>query len=1106
MNELSWWVDEIVADVRRTLVERRGWPETTYRLQLNRERMTFNDAAALVPYLHELGVGHVYASPSMKAAAGSPHGYDVVDYGRLNPELGGEEGYAALVAALHGHGMGLIQDIVPNHMGIVAAENALWSNVLENGPGSPYARYFDVDWRPVKAELANKVLLPLLGGQYGEVLESGQLRLEYREGAFFVRYCQRRLPLDPRTYSAVLANRLDELTETLGAASDELRELESILTALEYLPPATETDPLRANERQREKEVVKRRLRQLTEKCKPIAEHIERNLAELNGAPDDPRSYDRLDELLNAQVYRLAHWKSAADEVNYRRFFDINELAAVCTEDPQVFDLIHKAIFEMLVRGEIDGLRIDHIDGLFDPLEYLWRLQWGYVKSLARASHGRLFEKRVESNNVEQSPLAVQNDNSQSKASKQQWEAVEAQVLIELWRGLGGHPPPDLLLEESPDDGALPWRLIEPQRTNEVAYPTYRLPLYVLVEKILSPEESLPESWPVAGTTGYDFLNPVNRLLVDRSGLHELLKIYKRFTGLRTDFREVTHQARLLILRVAMSSDLHLLAHRINRISERHRRTRDYTLDSLRLALREILTCFPEYRTYIRRRMVSERDRRVISRAAAQAKRRNPARDTALFDFIRDVLLLEQPPGLDEEGRDQRDLFVGRFQQVTSPLVAKGIEDTAFYQYLPLASLNEVGGDPIGGAGTVAEFHEQNLDRLAKRPGSLIATTTHDTKRSEDVRARINVISEIPRQWRTAVNRWSRSNRRHRREVDGQPAPSRNDEYLLYQTLLGVWPLDPPDGDGWRLFVERMQGYMEKATREAKRRTSWISPNEEYDAAVRDFVAAVLDDNPKNRFLADFRKFEDHVVDFGLYGALSQALLKLTSPGVPDLYQGQELWEFWLVDPDNRRPVDFDRRRWLLAEIQSVVTAGDDEQLTLVRYLAENPRDSRLKLLVTWQALQFRRRCAELFRSGRYEPLAVEGFAADHICAFAWRVGQAVPDTNKKETDTSVRHSLTYEDIAIVAVPRLLMSLAARFHEESHDPWRPLGESAWRDTRVSIAGLPPDRPLMNLFTGQACPFDDSGLSAAKLFADFPVALLSNLDFEMHPLPAGKGKL
>ena len=588
------------------------------------------------------------------------------------------------------------------------------------------------------------------------------------------------------------------------------------------------------------------------------------------------------------------------------------------------------------------------------------------------------------------------------------WEVVEPLLLETLRREIGNLPPPALL------------------------------PVYVVVEKILGPDEPLPPEWPVAGTTGYDFLNLVNRLLVDRAGLAEIAKVYHRFTAERTDFRESSHQTRRLILRVAMSSDLLLLAHRINRISERHRRSRDFTLNSLRVALREILTCFPVYRTYIHESRVSDRDRQMIQRAVAQAKRRNPARDAAVFDFIRNVLLLEQPPELDEAGRRERELFVGRFQQVTSPLVAKGIEDTAFYLHFPLASLNEVGGDPDRGASTVGEFHHENRQRLAERPGSLVTTTTHDTKRSEDLRARINVLSEVPQRWRSAVNRWARLNRRHHREVDGLPAPSRNDEYLLYQTLVGAWPLEalggplPPD------FIERIQLYMEKATREAKQRTSWISPNAGYDAAVREFVAAILDDRPKNRFLAEFRGFLDRLVDWGLYGSLGQTLLKLCSPGVPDVYQGQELWEFWLVDPDNRRPVDFALRRELLAELQAETSAGAESRLALARRLATNPRDARLKLLVTWQALHFRRRHADLFQRGQYEALTAEGAAAEHVCAFAWR---RTPSAGKPE------------QVALVVVPRLVARLATRSAGAAEPSRAPLGEAVWSDTRLNLAPL-----------------------------------------------------
>ncbi|MGD0901132.1 MAG: malto-oligosyltrehalose synthase, partial [Thermoguttaceae bacterium] len=756
MNDLHALADRITDDVCRRISEPRHWPTSTYRLQFRGDQLTFRDAAALVPYLDRLGISHIYASPYLKARQGSPHGYDVVDYGRLNPDLGSEDDYAAMVEALRGHGMGQILDIVPNHMGIVPGENAWWTDVLENGPSSPYASYFDVDWHPVKAELENKVLLPLLEDQYGKVLEAGQLRLEYGEGAFFLRYAGKRLPLDPRSFGAVLAPQIDPLKETLGPDSEAVRELQSILTALDYLPKTTETAPERVAERQREKEVVKGRLHRLAGECLALAARIEESLGHLNGNPGDPHSFDPLDALLNAQVYRLSYWRAADDEINYRRFFDVNDLAAVSTEAPQAFEAIHRFVLDLLVRGKVDGLRIDHIDGLFDPQEYLRRLQRGYLRAMGLSAYDR----------VSGDPQA-------------------------------GAPPAAAAAGAMPAAEAPPWRWeeVEPWflRKVEGDLPADRpLPLYVVVEKILGPEEPLPANWPVAGTTGYTFLSLVNRLLVDPAGLAELDRTYQRFIGERLDVREVAYQSKRMMLGLSMSSELQLLAHRLNRISERHRGSRDYTLNTLRIALREILACFPVYRTYIRPGEVSERDRQVVQRAVAQARRRNPAAAAAVFEFVRDVLLLEQPPDLDDSGRRDREVFVGRFQQVTSPLVAKGIEDTAFYVYLPLVSLCEVGSDPARGAATIEEFHAASADRLREWPQSLIATTTHDTKRSEDVRARMNVLSEVPHLWRAAVNRWARVNRRHRREADGLPAPSRNDEYLFYQTLVGVWPLEPP--------------------------------------------------------------------------------------------------------------------------------------------------------------------------------------------------------------------------------------------------------------------------------------------------------------------------
>lgn len=1020
MSTVSLAHESIAEAVGRVLAERACHPRATYRLQFEHGKLAFRDAAALVPYLDELGISHVYASPYLKTRSDGNNNYAIVDYGRLDPDLGSEEDYRSLRDALHAHGMGQILDIVPNHMSAAPEENAWWADMLENGPGSPHAAYFDIDWHPLKEELQERVLLPMLGKQYGQALESGELQLEYRDGAFSVRYFQAVLPLDPRTYIVVLGHRLDELKAALPAESEDLRELESIITALQHLPDRAETNAELVVERQREKEVIKGRLRKLTAGSTAVAEFIDRNVREFNGRSDDPRSYDPLDRLLDQQVYRLSHWKAAADEINYRRFFDINDLAAVCMEDARVFEESHRLVCEMLARSEANGLRVDHIDGLYDPRDYLRRLQRCYVHAVAKEELRR---------------RATGGDGAAENAEQADLDELAAAIV----------PP-------QPAPGR-DW------------------PLYVVAEKILGPEEPLPEPWLVAGTTGYDFLNSVNRLLVNPSGVTELIRVYDRFIDERLDFAEVAHQSKRLILREAMASELQLLARRLNRISERHRRCRDFTLNTLRVALREILAWFPVYRTYIREGEVSDRDRQVVCRAVAQAKRQNPASDAEAFDFLRGVLLLEQPPGLDEAGCRERELFVGRFQQVTSPVTAKGIEDTAFYRYFPLASLNEVGGDPRQHGVTIEDFHQQNIARQARSPETLLSTTTHDTKRSEDVRARIDVLSEIPLLWRSALNRWARLNRRHRREVDGQPAPSRNDEYLFYQTLVGVWPLSPPQREALAALIERLQHYMEKATREAKLHTSWISPDPDYDAAMREFIAGALDGRPKNAFLGALRRFHEQVVNWGLYNALSQTLLKLTSPGVPDIYQGQELWDFSLVDPDNRRPVDFPLRAEMLGQLRQA--AGDESLRTLSRRLAENPRDSRIKLLVTWRTLELRSRRPDLFRLGEYVPLSVHGAKANHVCAFArrhWSTADDGPQT------------------LVVIVPRWIAQLTPLPADGAPAP-PPLGPAVWEDTRVEI-GQPLGR-LKNVFTGQVFQPAESQIPLAAVLSDFPIAALTD---------------
>ncbi|TVS15814.1 MAG: malto-oligosyltrehalose synthase, partial [Planctomycetaceae bacterium] len=801
MSEQSKPHAALVAAVQQRLDRQRCRPRATYRLQFQPGQCTFRDAAEWVPYLKALGISHVYASPYLMARRGSSHGYAVIDYSRLNPELGSDQDFETLVQTLHQHGMGQILDVVPNHMSAAPGENHWWTDVLENGPSSPYADYFDIDWNPVKLELRNKILLPILDRQFGDALEDGCLKLAYREGAFFIDTAGCSLPVDPKTYDTILAAGLDDLKATMSADDPKLLELESILTAVQHLPDRIKTDPSSVDERQREKEIIKGRIRRLLEDSPESAAAIDANVQHLNGDSGQPASFDDLERLLNAQVYRFANWRAASDEINYRRFFDVNDLAAVCTEERQVFEDSHAFLLDLLAQGKVDGLRIDHVDGLFDPLEYLWRLQEGYVRKIVRNTLASVGPSE-----------AVTTDTSEERDT--QLGDIESDVFESVSRAYRLKAPSLPSTSRPPSEGA------EGQSLCELRH---LWPLYVVVEKILGPDEPIPTEWPTAGTTGYDFLNSAGGMLIDPDGFEELVKIYSRFTQEPTDFLHIAYRCKLLILRVSMSSELHLLAHRLNRISERHRSSRDFTLNALRAALRAILASFPVYRTYIHGPSVTDRDRDVIGRAVARAKRLNPAMGTGEFDFIRGVLLLQEPPNLNDSVRRQRDFFVGRFQQVTSPVVAKGVEDTAFYRYYPLTSANEVGGEPARPAWTVQQFHEENQTRQQTHPASMICTSTHDTKRSEDTRARISVLAEIPKVWQKAVNQWARSHRLLIHDVEGQPAPSRNDQYLFYQTLVGMWPLQPPDEQQHQELIDRMVQYLEKATHEAKAHTSWIA-------------------------------------------------------------------------------------------------------------------------------------------------------------------------------------------------------------------------------------------------------------------------------------------
>jgi (1->4)-alpha-D-glucan 1-alpha-D-glucosylmutase len=910
--------------VTQDIAARRCRPESTYRLQFH-AGFTFRDALALVPYLHALGITHCYASSFLQARPGSTHGYDITNHQAVNPEIGTEADYEALCEALQAHGMGQILDIVPNHMGVTGNANAWWRDVLENGPASPYAGFFDIAWEASpRAELHGKVLLPTLGKAYGEALESQEMRLAYAAGAFTVHYFDHCFPVAPPSYAMILAHRRDELAALLGSESEALAEYDSILTAIRHLPSHCETDPASEAERQREKEVIKRRLATLTEAHPPVQAFLAQNVALFNGTPGDPHSFDLLDALLQEQAYRLCYWRVASEEINYRRFFDINGLAALSMEKPEVFAATHGLILRLLAEGKAQGVRVDHPDGLYDPRQYLERLQQHYVCAVARQRLATEAAGRTEQD------IEV---------------LLDAAIL---------HP-----------DG---WAEVDSR------------PLYVVVEKILGVRETLREDWPVDGTSGYDFLNLVNGLFVDPEKRGALTRLYRDWTQDPRPFAEVVYDAKRLIMQVSLASEVHTLAYQLDRLAQRHRRSRDFTLTSLRHALQEVIACFPVYRSYIVSEAIHPDDRRDVEQAVARAQRKNPAVSRELFAFVRDMLLLRYPPSSDEAEQAEQRRFVGKFQQVTAPVMAKGLEDTAFYVYNRLLSLNEVGNDADRFGVSPDELHRAFQERQARWPWALSALSTHDTKRSEDVRARLNVLSELPEEWQACLTRWSNGNSRYRQDLDDGPVPNANEEYLLYQTLVGAWPLEPYTADEYATFVERIQAYMQKALHEAKVHTSWTNPNQGYDEAVRHYVDRVLDARENAAFLDDFRSFQRRLSHYGLFNSLSQTLVKITAPGVPDTYQGTELWDLSLVDPDNRRPVDYARRHRLLTELQASMEA---DRGALARELLTTRSDGRIKLYVTALALTCRRHHPGLFATGDYLPAAATGAKRQHVFGFA---------------------------------------------------------------------------------------------------------------------------
>ncbi|MBU7584005.1 MAG: malto-oligosyltrehalose synthase [Nostoc sp. TH1S01] len=915
-------------------------PKVTYRIQFT-PQFGFEDARAIASYLSDLGISDLYASPIFKARTGSTHGYDVVDASQLNPQLGTQENFAALVAKLQSLGMGWLQDIVPNHMAY-SSENSYLMDVLEHGADSSYTDYFDICWNSPFANSQERILAPLLGDFYGEALEKGDIQLQYEQNGLTVNYYSLKLPLRLESYSKFLTYNLGKLTRTLGRNHPDFIKVLGVLYVLKSVP-----SEVTGKQRQDQIAFIKGLIWELYSTNDDIREFIDENLKSFNGEPGNSESFNLLDDLLNDQFYRLAFWKVGAEEMNYRRFFTVNELISVKVEEMRVFNNTHSLIHKLVEDGVFTGLRIDHIDGLYNPTQYLERLQ---------------------------------------------------------------------------------------EKMGDV---------YITVEKILELTEDLPNNWQIQGTSGYDFLNYVNGVFCQSQNETAFDKIYHSFIGSGIDYPSLVKEKKHLILEKNLAGDVDNLASLLKNIASKYRYGNDFTLNGLKRAIAELLTLFPIYRTYITPDAISDDDKACIQQVIHTARKQVPLLQHEM-NFLEKVLLLQFDESLSQTEKEQWIYFVLRMQQYTGPLMAKGVEDTTLYVYNRLISLNEVGGNPSHFGITIEQFHNFNQQHQQNWPHTMNATATHDTKRGEDVRARLNVLSEIPQEWEQQVNNWSELNQSHRSLVD------RNDEYFLYQTLVGAFPFAEHEQAS---FVERVQEYMIKAIREAKVHTAWLRPDNEYEAACTTFVQKILDPNLSREFLDNFRPFQQKIAEYGIFNSLSQTLLKITAPGVPDFYQGTELWDFSLVDPDNRRPVDFELRRSYLSTIQAQIKT---DILDCIPELLTQKTDGRIKLFLTLQALKARTKYLSLFQNGEYQPLQVHGTHANHIIAFARQ--------HDKQT-------------AIAIVPRFLTSLIPPGQP-------PLGESVWQDTHLKL----PTKTWQNLLTHQTLQTRDT-LPISQALSHFPVALL-----------------
>jgi (1->4)-alpha-D-glucan 1-alpha-D-glucosylmutase len=922
----------------------------TYRLQFNPD-FGFDDARKLADYFHLLGISHVYASPVFRARKQSAHGYDIVDTTVLNPDLGSAESFDAMIGLLRDRGIGWIQDVVPNHMAY-DRDNAMLMDVMENGPASRFFHFFDLFWNHPDESMNGRVLAPFLGRSYGEALENGEIRLAYDSDGFRVEYYGHRYPISIDTYPSILEHSIDSLKRRMESEYPDYVKYLGLLYVVKNLPAAGEPE-----HRLDQIAFVKKMLRELYTSNPVIKEHVDGAIRTFNGKKGSPETFAPLDALLARQNFRLSYWRVANQELNYKRFFNINELISIRVQDEAVFNATHVLIAGWIRNGRIDGLRIDHIDGLYDPVEYLQRL-----RSLSRD-------------------------------------------------------------------------------------------MYLVVEKILEYEERLPEDWPVQGTTGYDFLNHLNGLFCKKKKQKDFTRLYADFIGREIHFAELLYEKKKQIIGRQLTGDLDNLAYLLKRIANKYRHGRDITMNGLRNGMVEILACFPVYRTYIRSWEVNAEDRRIITETVQKAKSHAPAFESEIW-LIEKFLLLDFFEELTADERRNCIDFVMKFQRLTGPLMAKGFEDTCLYIYNRLISLNEVGGDPASFGTSLHQFHNYCAGRIVANSPGMNATSTHDTKRSEDVRARINVLSEIPREWKMQLRRWETVNKKFKRIVGGAAAPDRNEEYMIYQTVIGVYPFDDATPED---LVPRLELYVEKMLREAKVHSFWSEPNTDYEDAVKAFVRDILAAGENNFFLKELIPFQKRIAHYGMLNSLSQTLVKLTAPGVPDFYQGTELWDLSLVDPDNRRPVDYGLRKKYLAEITD--RGNSSGVFDYISELRSGATDGRIKMYLTYKALSARREHAAVFKRGGYAPLRVTGRHRDHVIAYV-----------REHGDTA----------AAVLAPRWLTGLVGEAEF-------PLGRNVWNDTAVYLPA-PAGRVWGNSLTGETIP-RGGRVFVADILTHFPTALL-----------------